>query len=82
MRAAPLRTSLTRNLVCWHRKLAFVLGINKYLAEKLRLRNCVPDAKAVAKHLESMGFEVMLVIDLTLTEFIKKLSEFRKLVKG
>ncbi|HLS19558.1 MAG TPA: caspase family protein [Paracoccaceae bacterium] len=57
-------------------RVALVLGNAEYELQALRLANPANDARAVAGKLESLGFEVILKIDLTENEMAAAIEEF------
>ncbi len=58
----------------YNKRLALVIGNSKY--EIGALRNPVNDARAMAKKLQSIGFNVMIYTDLSYQDMKKKIREF------
>jgi hypothetical protein len=61
------------------KRIALVIGNENYKDNVLK--NPVNDAKAIAKVLESIGFEVMLKLDVTLEELNKSLLSLKKKIE-
>lgn len=62
-------------------RVALVIGNNAYRAVN-PLNNCINDARAVAKTLKEVGFEVTLVEDASLEQMEAKVLEFRRAAQG
>ena len=63
-------------------KVALVIG-NAHYTATARLKNPVNDARAVSDALETLGFEVLLLVDADLTEMKRGIDQFgRALHKG
>lgn len=65
-------------------RVALVIGINDYPDEDSSfrdLRNCVPDAKLIAKTLREVGFDVIEKLDPNLIEIEMALEEFEERIE-
>lgn len=58
------------------RKIALVIGNNKYSGQLSKLKNPVNDANDVKKALKKLGFEVLFLTDATQSQIDEKLREF------
>lgn len=64
------------------KRTALVIGNARYEQDAGPLRNTVNDAKAVAKTLRSLGFEVIERHDLSRDQFLSAVEDFRKTLSG
>lgn len=62
------------------KRIALVVGNQNY--EGNLLKNSINDAKGIAKVLESIGFEVMLKLDITLAELNASLASLKKKIEA
>jgi len=61
---------------------ALVIGNAKYETSIGALKNAVNDAKAVAKTLRALGFQVIEEHNVTRDELLEAVGDFRKNVRG